>query len=136
MALCACGYCKGRDQMCQSQMSSGKAFPVRVWIEKGSFQYNCVENKDDLFGWRIWDAPQEYVHSAILQEKDKEIERTKLAADMYCDKLEAEVKKLRAALEWYSDLEWRPIFIQFWPFTRSDKISRKAREALAGGKDE
>jgi hypothetical protein len=47
------------------------------------------------------------------------------------------------ALKFYDSLRWRPMFLQWWPFTRSDKISWRATKALAayrsasqGGKNE
>lgn len=46
------------------------------------------------------------------------------------ERLEGKLRIATEALEWYSNLEWRPRVIQWWPFTRSDVLSRRASEAF------
>lgn len=124
-------------------MSSGKAFPKRIKFSSylQNAEYNIAildieEHAEDALGFKEYLSLEE--HSALIAEKDKEIERTKLAADMYCDKLEAEVLRLRAALEFYASGKHMGV-----EHTYGDGFSRRinycdgkrAREALAGGKD-
>ncbi len=110
-------------------MSSGKAFPPKMWasLEDWERVYQSCDLGDG-YSLSIYAHPHltEQVphmiklmdveeHSALLQEKDKEIER------------------LRAALEWYAD--------GLYPGDESmvgNKLmnGRRAREALAGGKDD
>lgn len=78
---------------------------------------------------------------AALEEMEERKERfrhywsqEKKVSDNYIAKLAATEERLRIAteaLEFYDSLQWRPRVIQWWPFTRSDLISKRASEALA-----
>ena len=126
-------------------MSSGKAWPPRVWFPSfpNGHSKECIVYAHQ----KPWDAfDQEYLSleesSALMQAKDKEIER------------------LRAALEWYAkEINWQDYYYDAGDEPgdiqmaicesdvdyRRDKDTgdvtwscggKRAREALAGGEDE
>jgi len=117
----------------ENKMSSGKAFPPRVfgWVQNNGIPYGISQHNVVIGAPQEWISIQEheYLMSTCPNEEweCKKIER----------RLEREIAKLRAALEWYAEIEnWdtQHYTPTIWVDGNVD-LGSTARKALAGGED-
>lgn len=115
----------------------GKALPPRLLRNERPLShggYYCVDIDDSppveaIRPFVYLSLAEHESVAADLQDRVSELEAVEKVYEMnrrHIEKPEAQLERAEEALRFYENLQWKPRVIQWWPFTRSDVLSKRA----------